>query len=85
MRLKNNYKNILTPEQLKKLFAVSADKAIDLYNLANDMQRQTIIELVKQAKFNSENIDYNLLQKLSELSGIDLMNVEDATQIDVTK
>ena len=85
LRLKNNYKNILTPEQLKKLFAVSADKAIDLYNLANDMQRQTIIELVKQAKFNSENIDYNLLQKLSELSGIDLMNVEDATQIDVTK
>lgn len=85
LRLKNNYKNILTPEQLKKLFAVSADKAIDLYNLANDMQRQIIIELVKQAKFNSENIDYNLLQKLSELSGIDLMNVEDATQIDVTK
>lgn len=85
LRLKNNYKNILTPEQLKKLFAVSADKAIDLYNLANDMQRQTIIELVKQAKFNSENVDYNLLQKLSELSGIDLMNVEDATQIDVTK
>lgn len=85
LRLKNNYKNILTPEQLKKLFAVSADKAIDLYNLANDMQRQTIIELVKQAKFNSENVDYNLLQKLSELSGVDLMNVEDATQIDVTK
>lgn len=85
LRLKNNYKNILTPEQLKKLFAVSADKAIDLYNLANDMQRQTIIELVKQAKFNSENVDYNLLQKLSELSGIDLMNVEDATKIDVTK
>ena len=85
LRLKNNYKNILTPEQLTKLFAVSADKAIDLYNLANDMQRQTIIELVKQAKFNSENVDYNLLQKLSELSGIDLMNVEDATQIDVTK
>lgn len=85
LRLKNNYKNILTPEQLKKIFAVSADKAIDLYNLANDTQRQTIIELVKQAKFNSENVDYNLLQKLSELSGIDLMNVEDATQIDVTK
>lgn len=85
LRLKNNYKNILTPEQLKKLFTVSADKAIDLYNLANDMQRQTIIELVKQAKFNSENVDYNLLQKFSELSGIDLINVEDATQIDVTK
>ena len=85
LRLKNNYKNILTPEQLKKLFAVSADKAIDLYNLANDMQRQTIIELVKQAKFNSENVDYNLLRELSELSGIDLMNAEDATKIDVTK
>lgn len=85
LRLKNNYKNILTPEQLKKLFAVSADKAVDLYNLANDMQRQTIIELVKQAKFNSENVDYNLLRELSELSGIDLMNAEDATQIDVTK
>lgn len=85
LRLKNNYKNVLTPEQLKKILAVSANKAIELYKLANDIQRQTIIDIVRQAKFNSENIDYNLLRELSELSGIDLMNVEDATKIDVTQ
>lgn len=85
LRLKNNYKNVLTPEQLKKILAVSANKAIELYKLANDIQRQTIIDIVKQAKFNSENIDYNLLRELSELSGIDLMNMEDATKIDVTQ
>lgn len=85
LRLKNNYKNVLTPEQLKKILAVSVNKVIELYKLANDIQRQTIIDIVRQAKFNSENIDYNLLRELSELSGIDLMNVEDATKIDVTQ
>ena len=85
LRLKNYYKNILEPEQLKKILVVDTNKAIEFYKLANDMQKQTIIDIVKQAKFNSENIDYNLLRSLSELSGVDLMNIEDATKVDVTK
>ena len=84
LRLKNNYKNVLNPEQLKKILSMDVTKAIELYKLANDTQKRTIVELVKQAKFRGENVDYNLLGELSKLSGIDLMDVEDATQIDVT-
>lgn len=83
LRLKNNYKNILEPEQLKKLMSIDVQKAIEFYKLANDIQKHTIIEIVKQNKFNGENIDYNLLRELSELSGVNLIDVEDATKVDV--
>jgi hypothetical protein len=83
LRLKNNYKNILEPKQLQKIMSMNVNKAIELYKLANDTQKQTIIELIKQAKFNGDNIDYNLLSELSDLCGINLINAEDATKIDV--
>lgn len=85
LRLKNNYKNVLNPEQLKKILSVDVNKAIELYKMANDVQKRTIIELVKQSKFKGDTIDYNLLGELSNLSGINLIEIEDATQIDVTK
>ena len=83
LRLKNNYKNILTPEQLKKILSMDVNKAISLYELANDVQKKTIIELVKQAKFDNVNLDYNLLGELGKLSGINLIDIEDVTKIDV--
>lgn len=85
LRLKNNYKNVLNPEQLKKILSVDVNKAIELYKMANDVQQRTIIELVKQSKFKGDTIDYNLLRELSNLSGINLIEIEDATQIDITK
>lgn len=85
LRLKNNYKNVLNPEQLKKILSVDVNKAIELYKMANDVQKRTIIELVKQSKFKGDAIDYNLLGELSNLSGINLIEIEDATQIDVTE
>ena len=83
LRLKNNYKHVLSPEQLKKILTTNVDNAIELYKLANDTQKRTIIDLVKEAKFNGDSIDYNLLKQLSELSHVDLMSVEDATQIEI--
>ena len=83
LRLKNNYKHVLSPEQLKQILTTNVDNAIELYKLANETQKCTIIDLVKEAKFNGSSIDYNLLKQLSELSHVDLMNVEDATQIEI--
>ena len=82
LRLKNNYKHVLSPEQLKQILTTNVDNAIELYKLANETQKRTIIDLVKEAKFNGSSIDYNLLKQLSELSHVDLMSVEDATQIE---
>lgn len=81
LRLKNDYKNILSPEQLKRIIGQDVNKAIELYKLAPTGQKSVIIDLVKEAKFNKGGVDYNLLKELSEISGVDLVNVEDATQI----
>ena len=83
LRLKNNYKNVLTPEQLKSILKSDTEKAVELYKLANKAQRSTIVELVKQAKFRGDNIDMNLLSQLETLSGVKLIDIEDATQIEV--
>ena len=83
LRLKNNYKNVLSPEQLKDLLSSDTKKAVELYKLANQTQQSTIIELVKQAKFRGESVDFNLLSELEKLSGVRLIDVEDATQIEV--
>lgn len=83
LRLKNNYKNVLAPEQLKDLLKSDTKKAVELYKLANKTQQSTIIELVKQAKFKGEPVDFNLLSELEKLSGIKLIDIEDATQIEV--
>ena len=72
-------------EQLKKILSMDVNKAISLYELANDVQKKTIIELVKQAKFDNVNLDYNLLGELGKLSGINLIDIEDVTKIDVEK
>ena len=63
-------------EQLKKILSMDVNKAISLYELANDVQKKTIIELVKQAKFDNVNLDYNLLGELGKLSGINLIDID---------
>lgn len=85
LRLKNDYKSVLSPEQLKKLLTDKTDNALELYKLANDSQKHTIIEMVKQLIFSGKSIDYNLLHGLEEVSGINLSDVEDATQIEVNE
>ena len=82
LRLKNNYKNVLTPEQMKQILSSNTEHAVELYKLANATQQQTIIDVVKQAKFNGKDVDYNLLRELGELSGVNLIDAEDATQIE---
>ena len=82
LRLKNNYKNVLTPEQMKQILSSNTEHAVELYKLANATQQQTIIDVIKQAKFNGKDVDYNLLRELGELSGVNLIDAEDATQIE---
>lgn len=82
LRLKNNYKNVLTPEQMKQILSSNTEHAVELYKLANATQQQTIIDVVKQAKFNGKDVDYNLLRELGELSGVNLIDAEDATRIE---
>lgn len=83
LRLKNDYKNILSPEQLKEILVGNVNSAVELYKMAPKGQKSVIIELVKDKKFNGGGVDYNLLKDLGELCGVDLVNIEDATKIEV--
>ena len=85
LRLKNDYKSVLTPQQLKELLKSNTSGALELYKLANDAQKHTIIDMIKQIIFKGGEVDYNLLHSLEELSGVNLTDVEDATQIEVDK
>jgi uncharacterized protein YjgD (DUF1641 family) len=82
LRLKNNYKTVLTPEQMKKILSSNTEHAIELFKLANATQQKIIVDMVIQAKFRGDNVDYNLLRELGELSGVNLIDAEDATQIE---
>lgn len=83
LRLKNDYKNILSPDQLKDLLNKNVDSAIELYKIAPSRQKGVIVDLIKEKKFSDPNMDMNFLHKFSKLSGCDLVNVEDATKIEV--
>lgn len=83
LRLKNDYKTIVSPDDLKAMLNENVGSAVELYKMAPKGQKSVIIDMVKQKKFNNNNIDYNLLKELGELSGVDLVNIEDATKIEV--
>ena len=82
LRLNNNYTNVVAPEQMKQILSSNTEHAVELYKLANATQQQTILDVVRQAKFNGKDVDYNLLRELGELSGVNLIDAEDATQIE---
>lgn len=83
LRLKNDYKTIVSPDDLRAMLNENVGSAVELYKMAPKGQKSVIIDMVKQKKFNNNNIDYNLLKELGELSGVDLVNIEDATKIEV--
>lgn len=77
LRLEQDYKKILSPEQIKKILEVDVQTAIEMYKLAPQAQQRTVIEVVKAQKFAGKYIDNNLLVELGKLAHVDLVNAED--------
>lgn len=75
LRLKSLYTHMLTPETLKGLFEQHPDKVIEMYNLAPEGQKESVIELVQEKQSQGVQIDANILQHLSKVSGKDLLNI----------
>lgn len=76
LRLTSIYKRLLSNEDMIHLLEKDSATIIDLYKLAPDSQKETIIKLVSDQKLNGGNIDANVLMTLGELSGKDLINIE---------
>ena len=74
-KLKTYYNRMLSNEDILNLFDKDVNTIVELYKLANDFQKETIIDLVVNKKIKGEQIDAGILYALSDLSGKKLMEM----------
>ncbi|MEG1353700.1 MAG: hypothetical protein RR255_00260 [Bacilli bacterium] len=81
LRLERYYNRLLSVEDMSNLFNNDAKSTIELYKLANDGQKEIIIDLISNRILNKEKLDANVLVELGKLSGKDLMKmIEDYSE-----
>lgn len=83
LRLKNHYKNVLTPKQFEDILKNNINTAVELYKIAPTGQQKVIVNIIKEKRMNGVDMDMNMLHKLSEISGTDLVNVENVMNIKI--
>lgn len=74
-KLKTYYNRMLSNEDILHLFDKDVNTIIELYKLANDFQKETIIDLVINKKLKGDTIDSGILYALSDLSGKNLTDI----------
>lgn len=70
------YKHILNVGQLKSLFDKDGKTIIEAYKMANDAQKQIIVDMISERKVNGQFVDANAAIEISKLCGKDLMAIE---------
>lgn len=70
------YENILDANALKEIFNRNANDVCDIYEHTTDEQKRIIIDMISQRRLSGVEIDANILMKLGNLSGKNLMGIE---------
>jgi hypothetical protein len=71
--LQEIYEKILTKDKIEEILSGNKN-GLELYNSCNPEQKKVIIEMViDKVKVNPDFIDLNLVDKLSRLSGVDIL------------
>lgn len=70
------YKHILNVDQLKSLFDKGGKTIIEAYKMANDAQKQIIVDMISERKVNGQFVDANAAIEIGKLCGKDLMAIE---------
>nr|DAL35953.1 MAG TPA_asm: hypothetical protein [Bacteriophage sp.] len=70
------YKHILNVDQLKSLFDKDGKTIIEAYKMANDAQKQIIVDMISERKVNGQFVDANAAIEIGKLCGKDLMAIE---------
>lgn len=70
------YKSILDDQTLKTLLNRSADDVCEIYKNCSDEQKKIILDMISGKKMDNQIVDANILVKLGELSGRDLIGIE---------
>lgn len=77
LRLERYYNRLLSVEDMSNLFNNDAKSIIELYKLASDGQKETIIDIISNKILAKEKLDANVLVELGKLSGKDFMKMMD--------
>ena len=70
------YKHILNADQLKGLFDKDGKTIIEAYKMANEAQKQIIVDMISERKVNEQFVDANAAIEIGKLCGKDLMGIE---------
>ena len=66
--------NVLDAEKMKKILDNSPEYVVEVYKTVPEAQKQIILSMIEEKRSNGQYVDANILTRLSEISGRDLMN-----------
>lgn len=70
------YKHILSDKQLESLFKTDVNTVVEMYKMANDYQREVIVDMITAKKTAGMPVDANIVVEISKLCGKNLMEIE---------
>ncbi len=71
------YRYILTDDQMRELLGKDSKCVVDAYKMANDTQKQIIIDMITEKKLAGGDVDANILFEIGRLSGQNLLELND--------
>lgn len=84
--LSEAYKSILTKDKIEKILNAESG-AVELYQSSNEEQRKIIVSMIVEKLVENQNsIDLNLVDQISRISGIKILEmVEDSKKLSTLK
>jgi len=70
--LDDAYAEILTKKEIFEVMTGDVDSALGIFNSANERQQENIAEMLETALVNDENVDMNLIYRVTQITGIDI-------------
>ncbi len=71
------YRYIFTDDQMRELLDKDSKYVVDAYKMANDTQKQIIIDMITEKKLAGGDVDANILFEIGRLSGQNLLELND--------
>ncbi len=78
LRLEGAYQKMLSNEDMENILNKSANEIIELFHLATDKQKDTILSLIENAKMNGKDVDYNVLAVVGKEMNKNLIQMFDS-------
>lgn len=74
--LEELYRHILSESQMRELLNRDVKYVVECYKMANDAQKQIIVDMFVERKAKGMPVDLNVLTALGELCGKDFLKIE---------